>query len=52
MYAWLWRHLPGGTALRVLQCAGLLVVVLAVLWFAVFPWLDAHLPYAGVTVSR
>lgn len=49
MYAWIWRHLPGPTAAKVAQAVGLVAVVVAVLLFAVFPWLDARLPFNDVT---
>lgn len=44
MYAWIWRHLPGNLAVRVLISAALAFTVLAVLWMWVFPWADVHLP--------
>ena len=52
MYAWFWRQLPGSTALRVVLSALVLLVLLVLLWFVVFPLVDAHLPYADVTVDR
>jgi hypothetical protein len=44
MYGWIWRKLPGGTAARLLQMALLAALVLALLWFVVFPWAALHLP--------
>jgi hypothetical protein len=56
MYGWIWRSLPGGTALRLLQALLLVALVSAVLLFVVFPWLEPRLPAnpltGPVTVSR
>jgi hypothetical protein len=51
MYRWLWRHLPRGRA-RPLYAAALAVVVVAVLWFVVFPAVTPHLPLDSTTISR
>jgi hypothetical protein len=51
MYGWLWRTLPGNTALKALQSLVLLVGVLALLWFVVFPWAEPLLPFGDVTVD-
>jgi small-conductance mechanosensitive channel len=51
MYAWLWRHLPGPTPVRVLLAAALFVAVVAVLFTWVFPWLEPRLPFTDVTVD-
>jgi hypothetical protein len=50
MYPWIWRHLPGPTALRVLQALALVAFVSALLFFVVFPWVEPHLPINKVTV--
>jgi hypothetical protein len=52
MYAWIWRHLPGGTALRSLIAVVLLLGVVALLLFVVFPWVEPHLPFNDVTVDQ
>ena len=52
MYTWIWRHLPGPLALRLLQAVVLLGAAVAVLFFVVFPWVEPHLPYSDVTVNR
>ena len=52
MYTWIWRHLPGPLALRLLQTFVLLAAVVAVLFFVVFPWVEPHLPYSDVTVNK
>lgn len=51
MYVWLWRHLPGGAVLRIVQCAILFAGVCALLLFVVFPWIEPHLPIDDVTVT-
>ncbi len=40
MYAWIWRHLPGPLAVRGTTALLLVLVVAALLLFAVFPALD------------
>jgi hypothetical protein len=51
MYTWLWRHLPGAVWLRALLCALLAALVVAVLFFVVFPWLDGVLGINEVTID-
>ena len=51
MYAWIWRHLPGGRALRVLEAVLLVLAVVALLLFVVFPWVEPRLPFNDVTVD-
>ena len=51
MYVWIWRHLPGGRLLRVLQVLVLLAAVVALLFFYVFPTVEPMLPYTDVTVD-
>jgi hypothetical protein len=52
MYTWIWRHLPGPLALRVVQGLLLVAAASALLLFVVFPWLEPHLPINHVTVNR
>jgi len=52
MYGWIWRHLPGPTAVRVLTALVLALAVVALLLFVVFPWAEPHLPFNDVTVDR
>ncbi|MDL4773517.1 MULTISPECIES: hypothetical protein [Thermomonosporaceae] len=40
MYAWIWRRLPGGWRTRAGIALALVLVFAAVLWYAVFPWLE------------
>ena len=51
MYSWIWRHLPGGTAVRALLSLVLVAAVVALLLFVVFPWVEPHLPFNAVTVG-
>ena len=50
MYVWIWRHLPGNLALKIAQALVLLLLVVALLMFVVFPWVEPHLPINQVTV--
>ncbi len=50
MYTWIWRHLPGTLAVRMLQVLLLVAAVSALLLFVVFPWLEPQLPISQVTV--
>jgi hypothetical protein len=52
MYSWIWRHLPGPLALRLLQALVLLAGVVALLFVVVFPAVEPLLPYQDVTVSH
>ena len=51
MYAWIWRHLPGGTGRKALLSLVLVLGVVALLLFVVFPWAEPHLPFNDVTVG-
>ncbi len=51
MYGWIWRHLPGGTAGKLLGCALLLAAVVALLFLVVFPAVEPLLPVGDVTVD-
>jgi hypothetical protein len=56
MYGWIWRQLPGSTALRAMQALLLIALVSALLLFVVFPYLEPRLPgnplTGPVTVSQ
>lgn len=52
MYVWIWRHLPGMLALKLVEVLVLLAAVCALLLFVVFPWIEPHLPISHVTVNR
>lgn len=51
MYTWLWRTLPGGLPLKLLQVLILFLAVTALLFFVVFPWIEPYMPYNNVTVN-
>jgi hypothetical protein len=50
MYVWIWRHLPGPVAAKLLQVLVLVALVCALLLFVIFPWIEPHLPINQVTV--
>jgi len=52
MYGWIWRHLPGNTAVRTAIAAVLVLAVCALLLFVVFPWAEPHLPFSDVTIDN
>ena len=52
MYAWIWRHLPGPTAVKSLTALVLVLAVVALLLFVVFPWVEPLLPFNDVTVDQ
>ena len=52
MYGFIWRHLPGPTAARAVLALVLLLAVVALLLFVVFPWAEPRLPFNDVTVDR
>ncbi|HEU0086324.1 MAG TPA: hypothetical protein VFQ77_01505 [Pseudonocardiaceae bacterium] len=51
MYIWIWRHLPGSRAVRSVEALLLLIAVLALLLFVVFPWIEPRLPFNDVTTN-
>lgn len=51
MYGWIWRHLPGPLAVRITTAALLVLGVLALLMFVVFPWVEPLLPFNNVTTQ-
>ena len=51
MYAWIWRHLPGPTAVRALTALLLLAGVLALLFYVVFPRAITVVPGQQVSVD-
>ncbi|MEU2350448.1 hypothetical protein [Modestobacter sp. NPDC049651] len=52
MYTWIWRHLPGNTAVKSFETLVLVLAVVALLFFVVFPWAEPHLPFSDVTVDQ
>lgn len=51
MYSWIWRHIPGGLAGRLIGSLLLVTGAVALLWFVVFPWAEPILPFNDVTVD-
>ena len=51
MYGWIWRTLPGGLPGKLLGCALLLALAVAVLFLWVFPAVEPLLPFSDVTVD-
>ena len=51
MYGWIWRHLPGPFAVRIITAVLLVLGVLALLMFVVFPWAEPKLPFNNVTTQ-
>ena len=51
MYGWIWRHLPGPPAVRLLQALMLMAAVVALLLLVVFPWVEPRLPFNAVTAG-
>lgn len=51
MYPWIWRHLPGGTAIKAVTALVLVLGVCALLLFVIFPWVEPQLPFNDVTVG-
>ncbi|MFF0144466.1 hypothetical protein ATK36_3358 [Amycolatopsis sulphurea] len=52
MYGWIWRHLPGPFAAKLGIAIVLVLGVVALLMFVVFPWLDPLLPFNDVSVNN
>jgi hypothetical protein len=52
IYPWIWRHLPGPTVVKVLGAVALVVVVVAILFLWVFPWLSPLLPFQQQTIGE
>jgi hypothetical protein len=48
MYGWIWRHLPGPTAVKLVLALLLTAVILWLLFEHVFPWVDPRLPFNKV----
>ena len=52
MYVWIWRHLPGGLAGKLLGSLVLICGVAALLFFFAFPWVEPRLPFNHLTVDQ
>ena len=51
MYGWIWRRLPGGAGSKAALAVVLVLAVVALLLFVVFPAVEPHLPFNDVTVG-
>lgn len=51
MYGWIWRHIPGPMAIRVVVAMALAVGVMALLMFVIFPSIEPLLPFNNVTAE-
>lgn len=51
MYSWIWRHLPGSHAVKLLEAFVLVAAVLMLLMLVVFPWVEPRLPFNEVTAG-
>lgn len=51
MYAWLWRHLPGGRRARLAQLVAAAVLLLIVCFVWVFPAISTLSDRQGATVG-
>ena len=52
MYSWIWRKLPYGLPGKIIGSVLLIAMVVALLLFVVFPWLEPRLPFNDVTVNQ
>jgi hypothetical protein len=52
VYGFIWRHLPGPTAAKAVIALVLVLAVVALLLFVVFPWVEPRLPFNDVTVDQ
>jgi hypothetical protein len=52
MYTWIWRKLPGSLSLKIIQAGLLVALVVALLLFVIFPWVEPRLPFNEVTVNQ
>jgi hypothetical protein len=51
MYEWIWQRLPGGLSGKATTMGLIMIAVVALLWFVVFPWATLHLPIDQVGVG-
>ncbi|HET6503206.1 MAG TPA: hypothetical protein VFG87_20860 [Amycolatopsis sp.] len=52
MYGWIWRRLPGPLGAKLVLALLLVLGVIALLMFVVFPWLEPMLPFNQVSVPN
>ncbi len=51
MYGWIWRSLPGTISAKLAESLVLLIGVLALLFFVLFPWVEPRLPWNDVNID-
>ncbi|MET8761801.1 hypothetical protein [Lentzea sp. NPDC004782] len=51
MYSWIWRHLPGPLYLRIIEAVVLVLGIVTLLMFVIFPWVEPKLPFNHVTTE-
>lgn len=51
MYGWIWRHLPGPLAVRIVEAVLLALGAVALLFFVIFPAVAPLLPFSNVTAG-
>jgi hypothetical protein len=51
MYSAIWRLLPGDRGTKALVALGLVLTVAALLWYAVFPWVESKIQFDHGTVG-
>jgi hypothetical protein len=51
VYAWIWRKLPFGLWGKLTGSIVLMVMVVALLWYVIFPWATPLLPFDDVQVG-
>jgi hypothetical protein len=52
MYLWIWDRLPGSRLIKALISTGLILAVMALLWFWLFPLADTLLPFNDAQVGQ
>jgi hypothetical protein len=45
MYSWIWRHLPFNRNGKIALSAVIVLAIVALLWYKVFPWVEPILPF-------
>lgn len=51
MYVWLWRRLPGGLPGKLVGSLALLLGVVALMFYVIFPRIEGFMPWNHVTVT-
>jgi hypothetical protein len=51
MYLWLWDRLPGGLRIKIVISTAVILAVIAMLWFWVFPLADPLLPWDDAQIQ-